>query len=353
MGEKIVVLTEADEKVASGHLKECIVLTEELQKIGYDATLWINEDIPKVFLKAITVEFFNYCRPIASGIADVIAYLKKWMIRLVILNLRCVDNELILKIKARCNVLILCIDELGHRRLDCDIIVNPMIDENFGQYTGKCQQRYLGNKYLILPTKYHEWNQKEKKINDKIEEITISMGGVDINNTTLQIVNWLQEQKMDIAKVNVVLGGGYLCLNELKDAIKNNNFFIFQNIDYLDELFFISDVAFTAGGNTLHELACIGTSAVVIPTMPHEYRNGKAFEAKGFGNCYKDFKEFEDSIGEGFLDYFDKEKRYAYLKAGKACADGGGYLRMIELIQNVLNYVNDREEKGSGFINDK
>lgn len=336
MKERIAVLTEADEKVASGHLKECIVLTEELWKIGYQATLWVNEDIPKTFLKGISIEYFYYCRPIELCADDVISYLKKHMVQLLILNLRSVDNELILKIKEKCNVLILCIDEFGHRRLDCDIIVNPMIDERFGQYTGKCQQKYLGNKYLILPTKYHEWNQKVKKINDKIREITISMGGVDINNTTIKIVNWLQEQNLGIVKVNVVLGGGYLYLDELKDAIRNNNFIIFQNIDYLDELFFNSDVAFCAGGNTLHELACIGTSAVVIPTMPHEYRNGKIFEEKGFGTCYKDFDEFVLNMNRHFWDYFDKKRRYLHMQSGKSCSDGGGYLRMIGLIQNLL-----------------
>lgn len=337
MKERIVVLTEADEKIASGHLKECIVLTEELRKRGYNAVLWVNEDIPKGFLKGTCSEYYMYRRPIEQGIVEVNSYLEQESVQLLVLNLRRVDNELILKIKKKCNVLILCIDEFGHRRLDCDIIVNPMIDERFGQYTGKYKQKYLGNKYLILPTKYYEWNQKEKRIRDKIEEITISMGGVDLNNTTLRVVNWLQEQHLGIIKVNVVLGGGYSHLDGLKKAIRcKNNFVIFQNINYLDELFFNSDIAFCAGGNTLHELACIGTTAVVIPTMPHEYQNGKTFEAKGFGICYKDFDEFVLNMNWSFWDYFDKERRSLHMQAGKGCSDGGGYLRMIGLVQDLL-----------------
>lgn len=336
MKEKIVVLTEADEKVASGHLKECGVLTEELQRVGYGAMLWVNEDIPEGFLKGISVDYFKYRRPIEAGIADVISYIKQETVPLLIINLRNVDNELILEIKKECDIWILCIDEFGHRRLDCDIIVNPMIDKSFGQYEGRYKRMFLGNKYLVLPTKYHEWNQKEKKINDKIEEITISMGGVDINNTTGKIVNWLQEQKLGMIKINVVLGGGYPYFNELQSVIKSSNFSIFQNINYLDKLFFNSDIAFCAGGNTLHELACIGTLAIVIPTMPHEFRNGKAFEHNGFGRCYRNFEEFEINVGEHFFVFFDKETRYLHMKAGKACADGAGYQRVIALIQSVL-----------------
>lgn len=336
MKEKIIVLTEADEQVASGHLKECTVLTEELQKAGYSTLLWVNEDIPKGFLKGISTEYVKYHRPLESGIVDVISYMEQESVQLLIFNLRRVDNEVILAVKKKADVLILCIDELGHRRLDCDIIINPMIDESFGQYEGTCRKKFLGSKYLILPIKYHEWNQEEKKIKDKIEEITISMGGVDINNTTEKIVNWLQGQELDTIKVNVVLGGGYPYLNELKSIMNSKNFSVFQNIDYLDMLFFNSDIAFCAGGNTLHELACIGTSAIVIPTMPHEYRNGKNFENRGFGKCYWSFEEFVSSMEDRFFENFNKEKRYMHMKAGRSCSDGCGYLRVLEVVRGIL-----------------
>lgn len=333
MKEKIIVLTEADEKVASGHLKECTVLIEELQKAGYCTMLWVNEDIPKGFLKGISAEYVKYHRPLESGIVEVISYMEQESVQLLIFNLRRVDNEVILKVKKKTDALVLCIDELGHRRLDCDIIINPMIDESFGQYEGNYRKKFLGGKYLILPIKYHEWNREEKKIKDKIEEITISMGGVDINNTTGKIVNWLQEQELDAIKVNVVLGGGYTYLNELKSIINSKKFFVFQNIDYLDRLFFNSDIAFCAGGNTLHELACIGTSAIVIPTMPHEYQNGKTFENKGFGRCYRSFEEFILNMEGCFFEYFNKEKRFMHMMAGKFCSDGFGYLRVLEIVQ--------------------
>ena len=37
-----------------------------------------------------------------------------------------------------------------------------------------------------------------------------------------------------------------------------------------------------AGGNTLHETACIGTPAIVWPSMPHERRTAECFERQGF-----------------------------------------------------------------------
>lgn len=332
----IAIITEADEYVASGHLKECEVFAEELVKRNFRAVIWINDDIPEGFLKGMPERYYMYSRPIEKGIDTIISYLKKHNIKLLILNLRKVDNELILRIKQAYDVEILCIDEFGHRRLDCDIIVNPMVDKNFGCYTGNYKQLFVGNQYLILPQKYYEWHKKEKLINKEIQQITISMGGVDRNNTTQKIVEWLQKIEIQNIKINVVLGGGYRLDKSLGQVVKSKDIQVFCNINFLDELFFDSDLAFCAGGNTLHELSCIGTPSIVIPSMPHEYRNGKTFESKGFGKCYWDFAMFEKEVAKEFLSIFNFEERVSQMKAGKSCSDGAGYLRMIDLITKKI-----------------
>lgn len=335
MEYKVVIVTEADECVASGHLKESIVLSEELDKCQYTTALWINEDVPEGFLAGISAAYFMYQRPIQEGINAVLSFLIKEKINLVIFNLRNIENDLVMKVRQAGDIGILCIDEFGHRRLDCDIIVNPMIDQYYGKYEGAYKQMLVGNQYLILSQQYYEWHNKIKIVNTKIQKATISMGGIDRNNTTQKIVQWIQESKFSSIEVNVVLGGGYAWEQELRQKIKRDTIHIFRNISFLDELFWDSDLAFCAGGNTLHELACMGTPTVVIPSMPHEYRNGKAFESKGFGKCYQNFSEFERDVSKEFYELFNYEKRMSQMEAGRACSDGGGYLRMISLIKNL------------------
>lgn len=336
MEYKIAIITEADECVASGHLKESIVLLEELDKCVCKTALWLNEDVPKEFLSGVPKGYYTYSRPIDEAISAIISFLKEEGVQLLIFNLREVENELIVEINQACDIEILCIDEFGHRRLDCDIIVNPMIDEGYWQYDGSYKQLLAGNQYLILPQKYYGWHKKDRVINKEVQEITISMGGVDLKNTTQKLVEWLQPLMSDTLEMNVVLGGGYGEEKNLRRILKNRHIHIFRNINFLDELFWNSDLVFCAGGNTLHELACIGTPAVVIPTMPHEYKNGKAFETKGFGKCYQNFAEFEKDAAKRFFSFFDFEERVSQMKAGRSCSDGGGYLRMVNLIKNKI-----------------
>lgn len=335
MGHRIAIVTEADEYVASGHLKECIVLAEELQKRAYKVWFWVNESIPKGFLKGVPEGFWTYGKLDISGIGTIISYIQQEKIEILIFNLRSVDNDLILKIKQSCDVQILCIDELGHRRLDCDIIINPMIDENYGKYEGDYRQKFVGNQYLILQQKYFKWNQRNKVIRKNIEKITISMGGVDRGNTTKRLIKWLQKERIKDVEINVVLGGGYQDREELERSVKDENILFFENIDFLDELFFESDLVFCAGGNTLHELACMGTPTIVIPSMPHEYQNGKIFESKGFGKCYQTFEVFEKQTREKLFDCFGEKERTMQSAAGKACADGRGYIRVLDIIEKM------------------
>lgn len=335
MRHKIAIVTEADEYVASGHLKECIVLAEELKKREYEFSFWVNEDILEGFLKGVPKGYQKYQRPVEIGIETIISFIKRERVQLLIFNLRSIENNLILKVRHSCNVKILCIDEFGHRRLDCDIIVNPMINDIYWQYEGEYRYKFAGNQYLILPQKYFGWYQKKKEIRMDIKKICISMGGVDRNNTTEKLVKWIQSGKFENAEVCIVLGGGYSDREGLEQKVKGKSFRFFQNISFLDEIFAESDLAFCAGGNTLHELACIGTPAIVIPSMPHEYQNGKAFEAKGFGICYRTFAEFKQQAGEGLLNCFGQKERFVQSAAGKRCADGKGYLRVLRIIEEI------------------
>lgn len=52
----------------------------------------------------------------------------------------------------------------------------------------------------------------------------------------------------------------------------------------------------------MYELVGIGTPMIVLPTMPHEKRNGKAFERMGLCKAV-------DEINEKIIASFDYKKR--------------------------------------------
>ena len=277
------ILTEADEQIASGHLLECIDLAKDMMQAGIAVSFFVNADCPAAFQTRIPFAYQMYERnadgtlmmPQDAGVRpDVFVF-----------NFRAVTNRVLNSFRG--SGTLVCIDEFGHRALDCDVIINPMVDPYYWHYDTNAKV-YGGAEYLALSEKLQDYRQQEKLIREHIERICITMGGVDLHGTTVKLVRWLPDIQETlhgtIQHVDVVLGGGFAHDAALQEAIVASDckdiLHLHRNIPILYDLLMQADLAFCAGGNTLHELATLGVPAIVIPTMPHEWRNGKAFERK-------------------------------------------------------------------------
>lgn len=332
MKKKVLIVTEANERVASGHLFECIVCEKYFREHGMAVTLMVNADMSDELKQRIEVPFLTYKSDIQKEQNFFISFLNQNAYEIVLFNLREINNEFLINIKQNTVIDIICIDEFGNRRLDADVIVNPMIDESYWKYDSNAIL-YCGEQYLVLPLDLQKYYRKERQVNESIGRITVSMGGVDVGDSTIKLAEWLSQIDKNL-EINLVLGGGYQKEKLLRAKIQGNErIHIFRNINYLSKLFFESDLAICAGGNTLHELAVIGTPTIVIPSMPHEIKNGKAYEKKGFSLCgsiasdftYKEFISLYKKITP-------KEVRSKMCFIGWSLADGKGYERIYNIV---------------------
>lgn len=331
----ILIITEANQKVASGHLFESIVCYNELVKWIPGVFLMVNSDMPRQFKEKLPGGFYEYTSNIQEEADYLIQFIIDNNIGIIVFNLRDIENQFILKLKSNLPVYIICIDEFGHKTLNVDVIINPMIDASYWKYDSSADL-YCGAEYLVLPpniTKYHEM---DIKISDDIHVVTVSMGGVDAPGTTLKMVDWLPAIWNDV-QLNLVIGGGFPYKNEL-NKIDNKHIMVYQNIDYIYDLFIKSDLVICAGGNTLHELAVIGVPTLVIPSMPHELRNGQAFQKKGFSICCNLASKITRN---DFIDSLEKiksvEVRRQMSQNAKKMADGCGYERVCSIVKKKFD----------------
>ncbi len=332
----VLIVTEANKTVASGHLMECIEIANVLSDSGYQVSFMVNDDMPQDFRQRILVPYTVYRYDLELGKQDISETASRNHVDLIIFNFRSIEDQLLQYIRKDFHGTILCIDELGHRHLSCDVIVNPMIDPYYHEYVESEAQIYAGPEYLVLPRTLLDYHNREKKISPQIQRICVSMGGVDPFGTTLKLAGWLP-QIMQGVKIDLVLGGGFQYSSELEKIIAHNeDIAVHRNIDYIYELFFRADLAFCAGGNTLHELACIGTPTIVIPSMPHEVRNGKAFERRGFGICLPITHEVSiDDVQKGFVQFLMPTVRNTCMENGKATVMGHGTSNIKRIVDNL------------------
>ncbi len=340
---KVLLLTEANEIVASGHLFECIEIANSLLRHGYEVALLINSDIQPELKNRIGIEYEEYKPPIDKCISILIDYALRINVDCIVTNLREVDNEFIIKCKKEINernnrkIPILCIDEFGNRFLECDAIINPMIDSKYWNYPNDTCLRFCGQDYLVLSDELVTYNRMKKHINDDLAMFVVSMGGVDIRGHALKLA-YMLPRLFPKLKINIVCGGGFNKFDELCKLVSGNKrIVVHRNIDYLFDLFYNADLAFCAGGNTLHELAGIGTPAVVIPSMPHEVDNGRCFAQKGFGVCIENYLNYSiEDIRRATKMLENKVVRVNMSNCGKKIVDGKGKERIISILESML-----------------
>lgn len=333
----IFIVTEANASVATGHLLECIDCMEELKEIGYEISFWINDDMECSLKRRINGPYQQYRCSIEMDYTLFLSEIERKRPVAILFNLREISENFLEKMRSMLSTetKLICIDEFGHRCLQADIIINPMIDSYYWDYGESHAILFCGAEYLVLSKKLGLLHKKDKKIKRNIDRFVITMGGVDPQNYTLDLMEAVVES-FSGSEIDVIVGGGNQNLeNIMKKAAKYQNITVRENIPNLPDLMYEADLVICAGGNTLHEAACIGTPAIVLPSMPHEERTAKCFEKKGFGvvvdvstDWKKDFFAMVDVIKP-------MKVREEMSISGKLLSDGLGRKRIVEIIQKI------------------
>lgn len=330
----LAVFTEASKDVGTGHLIESLNLVKLARKNGLNVDFWVNGSSPKPILNKIP---FSY--GVFSDLNEARNILKAKKFDSAVFNFRSINNG-ILRTLVGNGLKRLCIDEFGGRRLDCDAIVNPVIVDRYHRYpaSGRKAKLYTGAGYLSISNKFIEARKKKRIFKGAIREVTVCMGGVDRSGATLNIIEALTQWRKKVKK-NIILGAGFLFLSEIKAKtrlLKSLNFRIYRNINNVVPLFMSSDVVFTAGGNTLYELACLGTPAIVLYEDKHEQENGLAFARRGFGVCLGKGSSAKKEIILSALAKFDAPGFRSRLSLkGRRIVDGKGTERILNILEGL------------------
>lgn len=341
MGNKIslAIFTEASAKIGTGHLRESLSLARLAQKRGFKVFLWVLRDSPRGILGNSTVSyrFFSSLNE-EKEIKAIKKSLAKISCDVLLFNFKIMSNKNITSLKFG-QVKTVCIDELRRSNLECDVIINPTIVKRYCHNSLKNTKIYVGPEYLSLAEKFAEFHHKSRNFGSRIKSISVSMGGFDMSGTTLKLIDILAKLNPDIKK-NIVLGVGFPYLSDIRKKnifLRNLNFTLYQNITNIESIFLKSDVVFTSGGNTLYELACLGTPAIVLYEDEHEKENSMAFEKHGFGFCLgKGTKVNKGEILKMLNRFNDVTIRNKHSLKGKEIVDGKGAERILEIIKGLF-----------------
>lgn len=261
----IIILTEAGENIGFGHLMRCFAIYDIFAQKGNEPILAINSNMS---LGAF-IEDRNYT------LINWLSEKEKTKELLTNVDIVFIDSYLADESKyteiASMARLSVYIDDNYRINYPKGIILNSLI--NADSIYKKDFEKYnylLGTEFQTLRRDF--WSLQNKIIKKEIDTILITLGGTDLRNlseTFLKVVNTKFPQLRKI----FVLGSNYNIdkLNYLLD----DNTTLYQNINTKEiiKLYQLADIAITAGGQSIIELAYIGVPSIAVCIAENQKNN--------------------------------------------------------------------------------
>lgn len=168
---------------------------------------------------------------------------------------------------------LLVIDDLADREHLADVLLDQTYGRQVVDYQSlvpKQCQLLLGSSYALLRPEFaqrREASLKRRKLQTSIQNILISMGGVDAQNHTekiLEIINQLELPKT--LKLTVVLGLSAPHLQQVQVLANRLKYptQVLTDVDNMAELMANADLAIGAAGSSTWERACLGLPSLLF-----------------------------------------------------------------------------------------
>lgn len=335
----VALVAEFEAAIGTGHLVETFDIAAAAQTSGIQPVVVVPASTPSRLLARCPVPIEIVPNLLPETLREAGDRLAARGARLAVTNFRRVSNSQVVALAAA-GLRVVCIDELGGRDLDCVAVINSSPVRSRHCYTSRIPgfRVHAGPEYLALSAEYCRRREVPRRFSGAIRSVVLSMGGVDRTGATLRIIEALRGWTSE-AERHIVVGAAFAWGEALERLVSDlpGRWRIHHNLPSLAELLATADVGISAGGNTLFEMACIGTPALVLYEDEHEAEQGRAFEASGFGWCLGAGTEVSaDAIRQALHRLEDPALRRAQSEAGRRLVDGHGAARIGRIVAEYV-----------------
>lgn len=351
----IYILTEGGSNIGLGHISRCSSIYQAFKERGYDPKFIVNTD-----------ENVNNEDYIVSNWIEDNDFLENADI--VIIDSYLADKTLFDEFTSKVPLMVF-LDDNKRINYSKGIVVNGTVLASNLNYPSKHDLIYfLGSEYIPLREEF--WQNNDIQIKDKIETILITLGGNDLRNLTPGILDLLSKNFSDLNK-KVIIGNSFSNKEEIEKAADDKTELIYgPDASGMLNAMLNSDIAVSASGQTLYELACTGLPTIAIGVIDNQVNNIENWQEQGFiyyAGCWNNPDLF-DNIIKG-IENID---RYESHFKGISAVDGQGSRRIVKHILNqyirnnsvfreiknedclkIFEIANDDEVRESSFNSDK
>jgi len=322
-------VTEGGKDIGFGHLNRCLSLCLELERRGFEVVFVVNKDISALNrLKSKDVKTYSN-----NNIMEVFGFIKGSDLAVIdSYKLRIEDYKRIGEVVR----LLACIDD--NKRIDYPpgIVTNGALNAENIDYKESGDIAYLlGAKFALVRPEFVD--PEPKRIRKKIQKVLITFGGDDSKSMTAVVRDFLLKKMPDIL-FDIVIGGSFKNKEEFKNSVQQVCYHSDVGAVDMIKLMRAADIAISAGGQTLYELAMTGTPTIGICVADNQTNNLKAWGESGFvKNCgWYNEASLLKNIASSIDILMPESKRESVSEIGQRIVDGKGAARVSDEIMEML-----------------
>jgi UDP-2,4-diacetamido-2,4,6-trideoxy-beta-L-altropyranose hydrolase len=242
---------------------------------------------------------------------------------------------------------VMAIDDLADRPHGCHLLLDQNLGRQSGDYAHWVPEGCLsliGPRYALLRPEFAELRAQslERRQGFSLKRILVTLGGVDRDNITGQVLEALAQSRLpNEAVLDVVMGASAPALDAVRKQVETLPFRVSVSVNVTDmaERMCLADLCIGAAGSTSWERCCLGLPTILVVLAGNQESGARALDEAGAARVIG----CADGLGESLPDLVDKLSLSGELvdMADKAAAvtDGTGTSLVVDAMLRLSGGV--------------
>ena len=345
---KVLFRVDASPELGLGHLQRCLSLATALRQLEAACVFLTNENT----LAGERVARFGFdCRTIGAaesfGVDDVERTLEMAASQncsAIVVDSEYEGAEYLIQLRSA-GFYVCAIEDIAPHPFPCQMVVNGDAHARQLPYDLASEDTLflLGPEYSILGADF--WHVPSRTVRDGVQNILVTLGGADPYNLMPRVLDSLG-QLPGAFTITAITGPFFGNLAEVEAAARRaqGQVNLVHAPDSTCELMIEADLAVSAGGQTMYELACVGGPTVAVRIASNQDGQLQVFDEVGFALPIgrADDDNIASNIGDAVKSLLpDSESRAAMAAAGQRLVAGQGAMRVAQAILTEVSRTQD------------
>lgn len=320
----VIILTEGTRVTGYGHITRCLSIYQAFEEQQIIPVFIANcDDRGKEILSEVNLIAFNWLEE-SDKLYKIINGAN-----ILIIDSYLAQQELYFNLSSKVTTPVF-MDDYQRIEYPKGIIINGTIGaEHLGYKTNNYHKLILGVKYI--PIRKDFWDVTNKIHNDTALHILITLGGNDVRNISFPILDAVYKKYPD-ANYSVVLGSDF-DKNIIPQQYFRKNIALQHSLSASSmlKLMLQSDIAISAAGQTLYELARVGVPTVAIGVAQNQSFNLTGWVKKKFilDSLWHDDQDFNIKLCSLLEKTMSNNYRERIRRTIPLLVDGQGARRIV------------------------